>query len=189
MTTADRTAAGVNTLRDAPEPESPAKNARWYVVQTAAASEMRAHLQLGAQGFRTFFPRVRRTVRHARRMRTALAPAFPGYLFVRLDLTRDRWRSVNGTIGVMRLIMAHELPAPVPHGVVESLMAYADATGLAHFERDLREGQAVRIKDGPLAEAVGRLTKLDTNGRVRVLLEIMGGQIETRIDRSSLEAA
>jgi transcriptional antiterminator RfaH len=164
-------------------------DARWYVAQTLARAESRADMQLRAQHFETFLPRVSRTTRHARKLRTTLVPAFPGYVFVRLDLARDRWRSVNGTIGVAKLIMAQERPAPVPYGVVETLINYADSAGVAHFERDLAVGQLVRIKDGPLAEVVGKLLRLDANDRVRVLLDIMGGRIETRLDRSSLEAA
>lgn len=163
--------------------------ARWYVAQTIARQETRADMQLRAQEFATFLPRVQRTVRHARKLRTILTPAFPGYVFVRLDVTRCRWRSVNGTIGVSRLIMAHDVPAPVPQGVVETLMDYVDQVGIARFDRDLKIGQAVRIKDGPLAAAVGRLVRLDANGRVRVLLEIMGGQIQATVERSALEAA
>ena len=162
---------------------------RWFVAQTIARNEPRAQFQLKAQEFETFLPRVARTVRHARKLRTVLSAAFPGYLFVRLDLQRDRWRSVNGTIGVRRLIMGRDRPTPVPHGVVESIMDYVDGQGIARFDRDLVEGQAVRIKNGPLADAVGRLVRLDGNGRVRVLLEIMGGAVQTSVERSALEAA
>ncbi len=162
---------------------------RWYVVQTIARAEARADFQLRSQEFATFFPRVLRTTRHARKLRSVLTAAFPGYLFVNLDLGRDRWRSVNGTFGVSRLIMAHGMPAPVPHGVVETVMDYVDEAGVAHFERDLSVGQSVRIKDGLLSAAIGELVRLDANGRVRVLLEIMGGKVETSVARSALEAA
>lgn len=162
---------------------------RWYVVQTIVRNEVRADCQLRLQGYTTFYPRVQRTIRHARKLRTVLGAAFPGYLFVHLDIARTRWRSINGTFGVSRLVMAHERPAPVPHGVVETLMDYMDDRGVAHFERDLAIGQSVRIKDGPLAQSIGKLVRLDANGRVRVLLEIMGGQVETRLDKASLEAA
>lgn len=162
---------------------------RWYVVQTIVRNESRADHHLRAQGFETFYPRVHRTVRHARKLRTVLSPAFPGYIFTRFDLARTRWRSVNGTFGVSRLIMANDKPAPVPRGLVETLVQYMDERGVAHFERDLVVGQSVRIKDGPLAQAVGKLIRLDANGRVRVLLEIMGGQVETGVGKASLEAA
>ena len=159
------------------------------MVNAHVGQEQRAHAQLRAQGFDAFLPRVARTVRHARKLRTVLSAAFPGYLFVRLDLDRDRWRSVNGTLGVSRLIMGRDLPVPAPEGVVETIFGYVAADGVAHFDRDLLEGQSVRVKSGPLANALGELVGLDANGRVRVLLAIMGGRVETRVARVDLEAA
>ena len=162
---------------------------RWYVVQTIVRQEPRAHAQLLAQGFEAFLPRIERTIRHARKLRTVLSAAFPGYLFVRLDVGRDRWRSVNGTLGVSRLIMGEDLPIPAPAGVVETIFDYVDKAGVARFDRDLVDGQAIRVKAGPLASALGELLGRDANGRVRVLLEIMGGRVEAKVARADLEAA
>jgi len=166
-----------------------AEGERWYVVRSLARREGGAEMQLLAQGFRTFSPRVSKTVRHARKLRAVVAPIFPTYMFVILDLQIDRWRSVNGTFGVAGLLMAGELPEPVPQGVVEQLLDYTDEGGIARFDRDLREGQPVRVIAGPFARALGRLERLDANGRVRVLLDIMGGKIPVLLDRSGLEAA
>ncbi|MCX7899859.1 MAG: transcription antiterminator NusG [Methylocystis sp.] len=172
-----------------PERLGLAEGERWYVVRTLAHREAAAQGQLEAQGFRTFLPRVKRTVRHARKLRTVQSAAFPGYLFIILDLRRDRWRSVNGTRGVHSLIMGEESPIAAPRGVVEALIGYVDETGACRFDRDLEEGQAIRVVAGPLAQAIGELVKLDANGRVRVLLDIMGGKVLTVIERSSLAPA
>ncbi len=75
---------------------------RWYVAQTLHHREKLAQLHLQAQGFRSFFPRFRRTARHARKLREVVAPIFAGYVFIILDAERDRWRSINGTLGVAR---------------------------------------------------------------------------------------
>ena len=162
---------------------------RWYVAQTLAKREAGAAAQLMAQGFAVFAPRLVKTVRHARKLRTVLAPAFPGYLFVILDLRRDRWRCINGTFGVARMIMGEETPMPVPTGVVESLLGYVDVGAVCRFDRDLVEGQAVRVTVGPFAQAIGELVRLDANDRVRVLLDIMGGKVAATLERSSLVAA
>lgn len=162
---------------------------RWYVVQSLPRQEARAEMQLLRQGYRTFLPRMTKTVRHARKLRTVRCPVFPGYLFVALDLQKDRWRSVNGTFGVASLIMAESLPAPAPRGVVEKLLDYMDESGLARFDRDLREGQAIRVLTGPFANVLGRLDRLDANGRVRVLLDIMGGEVPALLDRAALAQA
>jgi transcription elongation factor/antiterminator RfaH len=162
---------------------------RWYVARTLPNREAGAASQLEAQGFRVFLPRIARTVRHARKMRQVRAPAFPGYLFVSLDLNRDRWRSVNGTFGVSRLIMADETPVPVPRGVVEFILDNVDETGVCRFDRGFAIGQRVRLISGPFAEQLGQLVRLDSNGRVRVLIEIMGGRVPALVSSSTVVLA
>ncbi|MDT3378330.1 transcriptional activator RfaH [Labrys neptuniae] len=161
---------------------------RWYVVQTRARSEETARFNLENQGFEVFLPRTLRTVLHARKRRTAFHALFPGYLFVRLDLERERWRSINGTIGVVQVVMGSNLPLPVPEGVVETILTYVDAEGVARLDRDLAQGQTVRVTLGPFTESIGPLMRLDPNERARVLLEIMGRAVEINLPRRALEA-
>jgi transcriptional antiterminator RfaH len=163
---------------------------RWYVAQTQARRELLALDRIEAQSFRAFCPYVMRTVRHARQSRTVKSAFFPGYLFVALDTGRDRWRSVNGTLGVLRLVAGGDgAPIPAPPGVVETLMQYLDEAGVCRFDRDLAPGQPVRVIAGPLAQTVGVLVRLDPKGRARVLLEILGGRFHATLERSALEAA
>jgi transcription antitermination factor NusG len=148
-------------------------------VHTLPHREPGAETQLRMQGFETFMPRRLKTRRHARRLRRILAPLFPRYLFVRLDLDRDRWGSVNGTFGVARLVMEGERPQPVPRGVVESLTAATDDRGVLRFDESgrLKVGERVRVLAGPFADHLGRLQRLSDSGRVCLLLDIMGGRV------------
>jgi transcriptional antiterminator RfaH len=157
---------------------------RWYVARTLAQRELHAARQLTNQEFRAFVPRYWKNRRHARRVETISAPLFPRYIFVILDRTRDRWRSVNGTLGVERLLMQAGEPQAVPQGVVESLITAADTDGNVHFDFHLKEGQTIRVTAGPLADLVGQLEGLDDNGRVRVLLEIMGGKVRVALPQT-----
>src|SRR5437879_7098854 len=143
---------------------------RWYAVHTLPLREAYAQGHLRNQGFSTFLPKRRKTVRHARKLRMVEAAFFPRYLFVVLDLARHQWRSVNGTFGVSRLVMRGEAPHPVPSGLVEALIASADADGILQFGANLRVGSAVRLLAGPFAEQLAILDHLDDSGRVRVLL-------------------
>lgn len=160
---------------------------RWYVARVHSHRESAAQLNLDRLGFRSFAPRTKRTVRHARKLSNVLAPLFPGYIFLILDLSRDRWRSVNSTFGVASLIMGAERPMPVPCGLVEALVIATEASGLVRF--DLEIGQTLRILSGPFAEAVCRLEHLDDKGRVRVLLEFMGTEVTARLDRACVAPA
>ena len=150
---------------------------RWYVVRTQPHREAQAAQQLENQDYRVFLPRFLKSRRHARKFETVLAPLFPRYMFIVLDLGRDRWRSVNGTYGVDRLLMRSGEPEAVPQGLVEQLTEAASADGVARSGPALKEGQSIRVTAGPFAELLGTLERLDDQGRVRVLLEIMGGGV------------
>jgi transcription antitermination factor NusG len=162
---------------------------RWFVARVLPHQENRAQFNLHRLGFRNFVPRLRRTIRHARRLQDTLQPLFPSYIFIVMDLSIHRWRSVNGTFGVASLIMGAERPLPVPRGVVEALVASCESCGAIRFDDGLEIGQKVRILSGPLAETLCRLAHLDDRGRVRVLIEIMGMEVAAQIDRSAIAPA
>ena len=82
------------------------------------------------------------------------------------------------------MLMQGGEPQPVPQGVVESLINVADAEGNIRFDLHLEEGQAIRVLAGPFAEFVGKLERLDENGRVRVLLEILGGEVRVALPQA-----
>lgn len=166
----------------------PAPSARWYLVHTKPNSERKAEFNLQSQGFATFLPQAEKTIRHARRFTTIQRPLFSRYLFVRLDIDRDRWLSVNSTVGVSRLFTQEGRPVAVPCGIVEALLAHSDG-GLCRLDRFFAEGQRVRILSGPLADFTATVVRLDERSRVEVLLEIMGGAIPVTIDRRALAPA
>jgi transcription elongation factor/antiterminator RfaH len=180
------TAARMAEARTAPGQSMPRQaGERWYAVHTLPFSEIRAQGQLENQQFRTFLPKRQKTVRHARRLTTVIAPFFPQYLFVVLDLERHQWRSVNGTFGVTGLVMQGERPCPVPSGIVEHMLALADARGMLQLGAGLKVGESVRLTVGPFAEQLAVLDRLDDSGRIRVLLDMLGRQVAVSIDGNS----
>jgi transcriptional antiterminator RfaH len=164
------------------------RDRRWYLVRAILGRELVAEQHLRRQGFSAFLPKQHKTIKHARRLRVALAAFFPGYLFVELDLAADRWRSVNGTVGVAQLVGRGERPAPVPRGVVEALIEAADASDVLTGP-PLRTGQKVRIIAGAFADQLAIIDRLDDAGRVRVLLDIVGRQAPVELRKEYLAEA
>ena len=101
----------------------------WYAIFTHARAEQKAQFNLERQGFQSFFPKYRKRRRHARRVETVSSPLFPRYVFVRLDLDRQPWRSINSTLGVHGIVCQGEKPAPLPEGIVEELISRQDELG------------------------------------------------------------
>jgi transcription elongation factor/antiterminator RfaH len=159
---------------------------RWYAIHTLPCREFGARAQLEAQSYTIFLPRHLKTVRHARKLKTIDAPFFPRYLFVRLDLSRDRWRSINGTFGVSSIIMSRDRPMPVPEGIVETLQARLERDSAAPHDDGLRIGQRVEVMVGPFANLVGVLVRMDGEERVRVLLQLLGASTPVTLARDAI---
>lgn len=162
---------------------------RWYAVHCQPHREHAAAAHLRNQDYHVFLPWQRKTRRHARRVERVLRPFFPSYLFLRLDPARDRWRAVNSTFGVVRMVMQGDKPAPAPVGVIETLRDCCDADDILEWQPALELGQAVRVTAGPFADLVGELQRLDGAKRVCVLLDLMGGTVPAWLPRSDVVPA
>jgi len=164
---------------------------RWYVVHTQPHHEVRADLNLQRQGFATYLPRYQRTRRHARRTETVVRPLFPRYLFVAIDLGRDRWRAIHSTFGVSHLVQAGDEPLSVPSGVVEEIRAREDGAGMVKLglPPGIGPGSPVRLVDGIFQDARGVLDRVADDRRVAVLLELLGREVRVFVPAASVRAA
>jgi transcriptional antiterminator RfaH len=161
---------------------------RWYVVHTQVNGEGRADLNLRRQGFATYLPRYARRRRHARRQDVVRRPLFPRYLFVALDLARDRWRAIHSTFGVDRLVLAGEEPLPVPQGVVEEIRAREGGDGLVALglPAGVGPGSSVRLVDGIFADAKGVIERIADDRRIAILLELLGREVGVFVSPASV---
>lgn len=162
---------------------------RWYVAMTLSRKERVAVANLGNQNFRTFVPLQQVMRRHARRYRNELVPAFPGYVFIVLDTAMHRWRSVDGTLGVARLLRDGDGPLAVAPEIVETLVRSSNSRGVLVFEPPLAAGDKVRLISGPFAESLGVLQRLDGEDRVQLLLQLLGGPVKVTVPRDYVTAA
>jgi transcriptional antiterminator RfaH len=163
----------------------------WYVVQSRPNAEDLAIRNLERQGFRPYLPRYLKLRRHARRVERVARPLFPSYLFVALDLDADRWRAVQSTVGVARLVCRGERPAPLPAGLVEGLIERADEAGLIPLPSRpaFRPGQAVRLTEGAFVDLVGLYEGMSDSERVTVLLDLLGRKVKITAAAHAVEAA
>lgn len=154
---------------------------RWYAVRAKFGEITWAEANLAAQRFDVFSPfkieRVvdRRCVVESRRR------LFEPYLFAAFDRDEpeQRWRRINSTRGVERLLPLHlELPTPLPAGCVEAWRRRAEA---GEFTTELRlealaylRGDPVPVVEGTYAGHVGAF--VEQRGRnARLMMKIVGG--------------
>lgn len=163
----------------------------WYVVQTRHLSEARAAQELANQGFEVFLPRYLKKRRHARKSTMVAVPLFPSYLFVAFDKERQRWRAVNGTYGVCRIIGGEDGPLPISGGVIAALRARLNAKGFIDLSArpDFVAGEVIRINSGSFADTLGLFEGFRDQDRVAVLLDLLGSKVRVVLGEELVEKA
>jgi transcriptional antiterminator RfaH len=159
-------------------------------VNAQTGREKLAELHLHRQNYETFLPLNVKTDGRGPRQRRMVSAYFAGYLFVRLDLTVQRWRPIDSTVGVLRIVKIGDFPAPAPVGLVEGIRDLVGATGL--YEPPAPKfgiGDSVKVMQGPFASHLAVVERLDGPGRVRVLLTLMQQAIPIAMSTADLTAA
>lgn len=162
---------------------------RWFAVRALPQREHIALLHLHRQGFGAFLPRVEKTSRRGPHIHSRASPFFPGYLFVSLALTRDRWRSVNGTLGVQRLVSFGDRPAPAPRGMVEEMIRRTTENGVLQLNEEFEAGDRVRLVGGPFDGLVGIFMSAADGDRVSILLGMLAREVAVTAPRAGVTAA
>jgi transcriptional antiterminator RfaH len=166
-------------------------NPRWFVAHTQPHAETKATSHLNRQGFLTYFPRYLKRRRHARRIETVAAPLFPRYVFVAVDMSVQRWRSIYSTVGVTRLVCNGDEPAAVPNGVIEALQHREDVNGLIKLDRraPFRPGDKIRVLDGAFSSCLGLFEGMAERERIAILLDLLGRKVRVVLDADLVAAA
>src|SRR5262245_23431334 len=163
---------------------------RWYVVLTQPNAENKAVVHLKRQGFATYLPRYLKRRRHARRVETVAAPLFPRYLFVTIDMAKQRWRSIYSTIGVSNLVSSGDTPTAVADEVIATLKRSEDDAGFVKLELPrFRVGQNIRVISGIFTDCLGRSEVIADRDRVSILLDLLGRKVRVLVNSESVAAA
>ncbi len=163
----------------------------WLVAQTQPNSEIKAAHNLAKQGYEVYLPRYLKRRRHARKTDYVAAPLFPRYVFIGADLSTQRWRPIQSTFGVTRLVINGDRPVSVPEGVIRSLVLREDDKGFVKMQRDAKfsQGEKVRITSGAFTDSLGFFECSGDRDRVAILLDLLGQKVRVMLDVDCIAAA
>ena len=155
---------------------------RDYVVQTHPCSEVIAKVSLEARGFEIFLPTVCEEIRTGRmreRRTSTIAPLFPGYLFVRMDLNMFELSQVKSAKGVKCILgVDSSRPTPLPLGAVADLQARYQAGEFAKRVSTYRvsAGDRLTVTSGAFQGFSG-VCRESRSDRIKALLSTLWGAI------------
>jgi transcription antitermination factor NusG len=162
----------------------------WYALRSKTNKEEFLWRNLEAQGIESYYPRIR--VKPVNPRARTVKPFFPGYLFVRADL------SAVGSVWFDRMPDAIGLvnfggePAEVDASLVAAIQKRVDTLPVqGTTEMAFRRGELVLISGGPFAGYTALFDmRLPGRERVRVLLQFLANRmIPVELAPSQLKAA
>jgi transcriptional antiterminator RfaH len=171
--------------------DSSLTSAPWHVVQVRVHAEVKAQMHLARQGFATYLPRYLKRRRHARRVEIVAAPLYPSYLFVTFDRAIHRWRSIQSTVGVARLVCNGDVPAALDNSIINGLKSREDTRGFIQLERrpQFAAGDKVRVREGVFRNCLGLFEGMGDRERIAILLELLGRKVRVVLDEEFVVAA
>ena len=163
--------------------------ARWHALWTHGHCELLVFDQLVAKGFDAFLPRIRTWSRRGKTRHLITEPMFPGYLFLRHAIDRHAHVEILKTRGLARILGERwDRPAIVADADIESIQRVLDTDVPVFPHAYLREGQRVRIVDGPLADLTGILIQRKPNrGHLVISVELLRRSVAVEVDCTQVE--
>ena len=160
---------------------------RWHVLRATYARELKVQTALQEKGIRTFIPMMWKEKK--------LVPAVSGLVFALA--TREALDLYIRSFGDARPVNYYwdrttNAPLTVPAKAMEDFITIAstldeDLIYLTEVSEKLREGQAVKVKDGPFKGVEGKIVRIRKSRRVLVELPGMLAVASTYVDPKELE--
>jgi transcription antitermination factor NusG len=141
---------------------------------------------VAVKGYESYLPLYRSKRRWSDRMVEKELPLFPGYVFCRFD---PQFRlPILTTPGVVSIVSSGKTPLPIPHAEIASIRT-AIASGLLVSPcAYLREGERVRVLEGPLEGVEGILVRQKNQSRIVLSVEMLERSVAVEIERDSVGA-
>ena len=156
----------------------------------AATTNTLSARQLSAKGFHTFLPEIATWSKTAGPKRSMRTPMFPGYLFVRDALDKDRYIAMLKVRGIVRILEdGWSRLTPVPAEDIDAIQQLAQADVLVSPHAHLQHGDRVRVLEGPLTGVEGIFVQdRPSKGRLVVSVNMLGRSVAVDMDGAAVEA-
>jgi transcriptional antiterminator NusG len=112
---------------------------------------------------------------------------FPGYVLVNMIMTEESWYVVRNTPGVTGFVGMGNEPTPLRTEEVSQILRRMEAEA-PHVKVSFKEGERVRIVDGPFNDFRGTVAEIDVERtKVRVMVNFFGRETPVELDFLQVE--
>jgi transcriptional antiterminator NusG len=171
---------------------------RWYVIHTYSGYENKvsANLErkvhsLGMENeiFRIVIPMENEVEIKDGKKRSVQRKVFPGYVLVEMIVNDRSWYAVRNTPGVTGFVGSGSKPIPLTDEEVRQIMR-AMGVEESRPKIDFQLQQLVRLKTGPFADCLGKVSEInEERGKLKVLVDMFGRETPVEVDFTQVEEA
>ena len=160
----------------------------WYCIHTRSRHEEAVYQRLSDKKFQAFLPKLEVWSKRKDRRKKIQKALFPGYLFVQETLNPRLGLEILKTPGVVKILGNEEGPVPVPDAQIESVKKILNGNAAVSPFPYLKEGQRVRVVDGPLKGCEGFLIKIkEEKEKLVISLDLLRRSVSVEIESASIE--
>ena len=162
----------------------------WYALYTKPRHEFVVLDELQKKGVESFLPSFKRLQQWKDRKKTVEFPLVPGYLFVHIQDDSAAFLNALKTRGVVTFVSSTPgHPSTVAAEEIQSLKLLLDSGEELDVYPNLKEGELIRVKRGPLKGAEGILAMRENQHQFLVNIHLLGRSVGVKIYADELEAA
>ena len=174
-----------------------AKESRpWFVVHTYSGHEERVKKNLeqrvkfmdaGDEVSQVVIPTEDEIEVKNGQRRTVAKKILPGYVLIQMKMSDQSWRVVRNTPGVTGFVGSGNKPVPLREDEVSQILKQME-TEAPRLRIGFREGQSVRVIDGPFIDFIGVVDSMNSEkGKVRVMLSLFDRETPVELDFLQVE--
>jgi transcription antitermination factor NusG len=156
----------------------------WFAVVVKPQHERSVQEGLLQKNVESFLPTYWASRRWSDRVKRIQLPLFPGYVFCRFDYALRQ--PVVCTPGVRSIISFGAQAIAVPNEEISAIRRMVASGYFIEPWPFLKEGQRVRVNEGPLVGLEGTLTELRGASRVVVGLELLQRSVAVQMARDQV---
>jgi transcription elongation factor/antiterminator RfaH len=170
------------------ETDSHTCDSQWFAVTTRSRQERVAASVLETLGVQHFLPMTSELRQWSDRKQTTMVPLFSGYLFVRIDLSKDSTLQVLKAPGVVSFVRNQTGPLPIPERQIEDIRTVlAVGPRLSQQYVPLKMGDRVRVVRGPLVGVEGILVRANSESRLLISIDMICQSITVSVSPDDVE--
>ena len=143
---------------------------QWYAVYVRSRHEKKVCQLFEKMGIESSLPLIKITRKWSDRKKKVEIPLFRGYVFVKIDVGRDKLNILQ-TNGVVKFIGIKKKPSRIPDEEIRWIHMMVEESDTVKNEKEIPVGQKIRVSAGPFKGVEGIVARTGNQSRLVIVIE------------------